>query len=97
MAGFARSHFTVKRDRVRTCPEISSALVTQQIIVETQQSTQKGRTYFWTTSKEQLAIFISQGEGDAGGLRWRILNRLQEVVEERNTKLVLLNTNAQGH
>ena len=36
---------------LRTCPEISSADVTQQIIVETQQSTQKGRTYFWTTSK----------------------------------------------
>jgi DEAD/DEAH box helicase domain-containing protein len=34
-------------------------------------------------TKEQLKIFISQGEQDEGGLRWRILNRLQEVVEER--------------
>lgn len=34
-------------------------------------------------TKEQLEIFISKGEQDEGGLRWRILNRLQEVVEER--------------
>ncbi|MBE9045169.1 DEAD/DEAH box helicase [Pleurocapsales cyanobacterium LEGE 10410] len=34
-------------------------------------------------TREQLEIFISQGEQDKGGLRWRILNRLQEVVEER--------------
>jgi len=34
-------------------------------------------------TREQLEIFVSQGEVDQGGLRWRILNRLQEVVEER--------------
>ena len=34
-------------------------------------------------AKEQLEIFIFKGEQDEGGLRWRILNRLQEVVEER--------------
>lgn len=34
-------------------------------------------------TKEQLEVFIFKGEGDEGGLRWRILNRLQEVVEER--------------
>ncbi len=34
-------------------------------------------------TKEQLEVFISKGEQDEGGLRWRILNRLQEVVEER--------------
>lgn len=32
---------------------------------------------------QQLQIFIEKGENDEGGLRWRILNRLQEVVEER--------------
>ena len=35
--------------KVSACSEISSALVTQQITVETQESTQKGRTYFYTT------------------------------------------------
>lgn len=34
-------------------------------------------------TQQQLEMFISQGERDEGGLRWRILNRLQEVVEER--------------
>ncbi|MBW4532661.1 MAG: DEAD/DEAH box helicase [Pleurocapsa minor HA4230-MV1] len=34
-------------------------------------------------TKEQLELFITQGEQEKGGLRWRILNRLQEVVEER--------------
>ncbi|MBD2255447.1 DEAD/DEAH box helicase [Nostoc parmelioides] len=34
-------------------------------------------------SAEQLRIFIEKGENDEGGLRWRIVNRLQEVVEER--------------
>lgn len=33
---------------------------------------------------EQLKIFIEKGENDEGGLRWRILNRLQEVVKERH-------------
>ncbi|MBV6622635.1 MAG: DEAD/DEAH box helicase [Rivularia sp. (in: Bacteria)] len=32
---------------------------------------------------QQLQIFIEKGNNDNGGLRWRILNRLQEVVEER--------------
>ncbi|NJN09401.1 MAG: DEAD/DEAH box helicase [Richelia sp. RM1_1_1] len=32
---------------------------------------------------QQLQIFIEKGENDKGGLSWQILNRLQEVVEER--------------
>ncbi|MCG6134004.1 MAG: DEAD/DEAH box helicase [Nostoc sp. LLA-1] len=36
-----------------------------------------------TRSAEQLKIFIEKGENDEGGLRWHIVNRLQEVVEER--------------
>ncbi|BAY84715.1 hypothetical protein NIES267_42110 [Calothrix parasitica NIES-267] len=32
---------------------------------------------------QQLQIFIEKGDNDDGGLRWKILNRLQEVVEER--------------
>ncbi len=34
-------------------------------------------------TKAQLHIFIEKGEQDEGGLSWRILNRLQEVAEER--------------
>ncbi|NBD34138.1 MAG: DEAD/DEAH box helicase [Cyanobacteria bacterium] len=34
-------------------------------------------------TKAQLRTFIEKGEQDEGGLSWRILNRLQEVAEER--------------
>ena len=34
-------------------------------------------------TKAQLRTFIEKGEEDEGGLSWRILNRLQEVAEER--------------
>lgn len=34
-------------------------------------------------SQEQLKSFIEKGEHDEGGLRWHIVNRLEEVVEER--------------
>ncbi|MGK7875371.1 MAG: DEAD/DEAH box helicase [Xenococcaceae cyanobacterium] len=34
-------------------------------------------------TQEQLRIFIEKGQNEEGGLRWRILNRLQEVVKER--------------
>ncbi|PHV63128.1 Zn-binding domain-containing protein [Cyanobacterium aponinum] len=32
---------------------------------------------------EQLRLFIDKGQDNEGGLTWQILNRLQEVVEER--------------
>lgn len=32
---------------------------------------------------EQLRLFIEKGQNNEGGLTWQILNRLQEVVEER--------------
>ncbi|MGB3494947.1 MAG: DEAD/DEAH box helicase [Elainellaceae cyanobacterium] len=34
-------------------------------------------------TQEQLRIFMEKGEQDEGGLRWRILNRLEGVREER--------------
>jgi DEAD/DEAH box helicase domain-containing protein len=37
-----------------------------------------------STTQGQLQVFIEKGENDDGGLTWRILNRLLEVVEERN-------------
>ena len=35
-------------------------------------------------TKEQLQAFIEKGDSEKGGLRWRIVDRLREVVEERN-------------
>jgi len=32
---------------------------------------------------EQLRLFIEKGQNNEGGLTWQILNRLQEVIEER--------------
>ncbi|MEO0433908.1 MAG: DEAD/DEAH box helicase [Cyanobacteria bacterium J06656_5] len=34
-------------------------------------------------TQEQLRLFMEKGNLDEGGLRWKILNRLTEVVEER--------------
>jgi DEAD/DEAH box helicase domain-containing protein len=34
-------------------------------------------------TREQLTLFMEKGDLEQGGLRWRILNRLREVVEER--------------
>ena len=34
-------------------------------------------------TQEQLRLFMEKGDHEEGGLRWRILNRLTEVVEER--------------
>ena len=35
-------------------------------------------------TQEQLQAFIEKGDSEKGGLRWRIVDRLREVVEERN-------------
>ena len=35
-------------------------------------------------TQAQLQEFIEKGDFEKGGLRWRILDRIQEVVEERN-------------
>ncbi|MEB3174651.1 MAG: DEAD/DEAH box helicase, partial [Cyanobacteriota bacterium] len=35
-------------------------------------------------TQQQLTRFMEKGDFEAGGLRWRILNRLREVVEERS-------------
>ena len=39
--------------------------------------------YITPRTAKQLRAFIEKGEDDKGGLNWQILNRLQEVVEER--------------
>jgi DEAD/DEAH box helicase domain-containing protein len=36
-----------------------------------------------TDTQQQLRQFMEKGDLEQGGLRWRILNRLREVVEER--------------